>query len=39
MLFSIKILGLNTGIFGLFSSNPGLILGQCVLFLHVIAKN
>ena len=37
VLFNTKILGLNTGIFGLFSGNPG----QCVLFFFffVIAKN
>ena len=38
VLFNPKILGLNTGIFGLFSGSLGLIFGQRVLFLCVIAK-
>ena len=38
MLFSPKILGLNTKIFELFPGSPGLIFVPCVLFLCVIAK-
>ena len=38
ILFSPKILGLNTGIFRLFSSSPGLIFGLYVMLLCVIAK-
>ena len=37
MLFSPKILGLNTEIFRLFLGNLGLIFKLCVLFLCVIA--
>ena len=37
MLFSPKILGLNTEIFGLFLGNLGLIFNLCVLFLCVMA--
>ena len=36
--FSPKILGLNTGIFELFSSSPRLIFGRCVSFYVLLLK-